>query len=264
MNRGFIICAQNNGTTDYIKCATVLATSIKNTMPGARVTLLTDTLFDNDIFDQMITFPWGDQCADIGWKLDNDWQVYDASPYEYTIKIESDIYLPRSIDYWWDILSARDLNITSTIRNFKNEISSGRVYRKIFDDNSLPDVYNGITYFKKSNTAENFFSIVRDIFSNWKQYKLLFRMPEHEVATTDVVYAIAAKIIGVERCTLPQFTDMSFIHMKQHIIDGQTFDWRNELLYEIHPHCLRIETIPQLYPFHYHIKDFARTLESEL
>ena len=42
---------------------------------------------------KVIKLPYGDQAPDSDWKLVNDWQVYEASPYEYTIKLEADMYM---------------------------------------------------------------------------------------------------------------------------------------------------------------------------
>ena len=40
------------------------------------------------------------------------------------------------------------------------------------DENNLPDVYNAITYWRVSQTAKDFFVLVRNIFENWNEYKL--------------------------------------------------------------------------------------------
>lgn len=264
MTRGFIINAQNNGDVDYLKCAEVLCRNIKAVMPGEQVTLLTDKMVSSECFDSILTYPNGDLCTADNWKLANDWQVYSASPYEYTIKLEADMYLPRSISHWWGILEPRNLAVASHIRSYTGQVSAVRRYRKIFDENGLPDLYNAITYFKRSPQAENFFSVVRNIFGNWSTYKQLIKAPMNEPATTDVVYAIAAVVCGTEECIFPTFKEMSFVHMKQHIIGTRTPRWTDELVCEILPYTFRIETIPQLYPVHYHIKDFAGTIEEEL
>lgn len=253
MNKGYVIMAQNTHTTDYMSCAKVLRDSILNVMPSANVTII-----------GVNELPHGDLAPESDWKLINDWQVYEASPYEYTIKLEADMYIPRSIDHWWDILKTRDLNICTTIRNFKNEISSETYYRQIFIKNKLPQTYNAITYFKKSDLACEFFTIVRDIFENWNSYRELLNYCPDDNATTDVVYAIAASLLGTEKCTLPTFTGMSMIHMKRAINKNISDYWPNEFLYEIRPDLLRINTYPQLYPFHYHIKDFSETIVKEL
>jgi hypothetical protein len=181
-----------------------------------------------------------------------------------TIKLEADIYLPRSILHWWEVLSSQDLVIATNIRDFRNNISNNKFYRKVFVDNALPDTYNAISYFRKSQTAQEFFILVRNIFENWNEYKQLIKYYNTDQATTDVVYAIAAKITGVERCTLPTFTDMSMIHMKKMINNGVMTDWTKEFLYEISHETIRINTIPQLYPFHYHVKSFSKILAEEL
>ena len=82
-----------------------------------------------------------------------------------------------------------------------------------------------------------------------------------EPATTDFIYAYASHLLGVENTTLPSFTEMSMVHMKQFINTMPTENWTETLVYEIHPHTLRINTIPQMYPFHYHIKSFSAILE---
>ncbi len=60
---------------------------------------------------------------------------------------------------------------------------------------------------------------------------------------------------------MPFFTDMSMVHMKKDINGLLTEDWTDELVYEILPECLRINTIYQKYPFHYHNKEFSDKLE---
>jgi hypothetical protein len=246
MDKGFVIMAQGD---DYIKCANALERSIKNVMPNANITIITTEML-----------PYGDQAPDTDWKLQNDWQVYEASPYEYTIKLEADMYLPKSIDYWWDVLKDRDVVVSTTARNFKQEITPVRAYRRFIDDNKLPDTYNGLTYFKKSERADKFFKVVRDIFENWDEYRAILKCNKDELATTDWVYALACHIIGVEHTTLPNFKDMSMIHMKQFINGTPSEDWRDVLVYELLPNTLRVNSIPQMYPFHYHLKDFCDTI----
>lgn len=261
MNRGFIIVAQNSSNVDYLKCAETLCKNIKDLMPNESVTLLTDVFYKSTNFDYVYTFPYGDKCKDLDWKLNNDWQVYDASPYDFTIKIESDIYLPRKIDYWFDVLKNRDLVVCSTIRNFKNEIVNDRFYRKIFIENNLPNTYNAITYFKKSETADLFYRTVRDVFENWEKYKQFLKCENTEIATTDVVYGISASIVGMEKCILPEFQAMSMIHMKKFVNNLYCENWQDELIIELEKDYFRLDTIPQLYPFHYHKKNFALALE---
>lgn len=260
MSRGFLIIAQNTEKVDYVKCAAALASSIRRVMPTASIALATMDAVLSDYaryFTDIVELPHNDLAPDSNWKLVNDWQAYDASPYDETIKLEADMYIPRNIDHWWDVLGKKDVVISTTIRNFKNEISDVRVYRRFIDENSLPDVYNAITYFKKSEVAKRFFDIVRDVFENWDEYKATLKCSPSEEVSTDWAYSIAAHILGVENTTLPPFTEMSMIHMKQFINGTPTENWTDTFVYECFPDQIRVQTIPQLYPFHYHIKSFS-------
>ena len=238
--------AQNTEKTDYVKCAKVLESSIKKVMPDAKVTIITSDML-----------PHGDLAPDSDWKLVNDWQVYEASPYDETIKLEADMFIPRSIEHWWDILAMNDIAICSSIRNFKGEVSNIRAYRKFIDDNNLPDVYNAITYFKKSDTAKEFFEIVRDVFENWEDYKAIMKCNPDEIVTTDWAYAIASLIVGKEKTLLPNFNEFSMTHMKRFINEIPSEDWTNTLVCEILPDTIRVGTYTQTYPFHYHVKAFS-------
>ena len=114
--------AQDTETISYTKCAETLRKSILRVMPDSNVTIITTDML-----------PHGNLGG-----FANDWQVYEASPYDYTIKLEADMYIPRNIDHWWDVFKDRDVVVSSTIRNFKQEISDVRVYRRFIDDNNLP------------------------------------------------------------------------------------------------------------------------------
>ena len=132
MNKGFVIMAQNAEKTSYTDCAEKLSMSIKRVMPDASVSIVTNDRCDWSVFDHTIELPH----SDLG-GFANDWQVYEASPYDYTIKLEADMYIPRNIDHWWDVLKDRDVVLSSTIRNFKQQISDVRVYRRFIDDNDF-------------------------------------------------------------------------------------------------------------------------------
>jgi hypothetical protein len=260
MTRGFIIVAENNATTDYVKCAEVLARSMKKVMPRCSITLLTDDkpYTMNRDFDCIVHLAPQQDSGE--YKILNDVQVYAMSPYDETIKIEADMVLPRSIEHWWEVLGQQDVVISTTIRNFKGEISDCRVYRRFIDDNKLPDVYNAITYFKKSETAELFFTVVKDVADNWAEYKATLKCNPQEEVSTDWAYAIASHLVGVEKTTMPTFTEMSMTHMKQYVNGLPSDDWTQTLVYELSDQ-IRVNTYPQSYPFHYHSKTFSAIIE---
>jgi len=237
--RGYLIPAINNDTVDYESCAQQLATSIKIWHPDAHITILTK--------DQL---PYGDLGG-----YANDGQVFRASPYRQTIKLEADMVATSPMDHWWTLFEHRDVVISQGARNFYNQPATSRHYRKLFDHNHLPDVYNAITYWRVSETAREFFRLVQNIFLNWTHYRKLLKRPD-ELATTDVVYAMAAVIMGTERVTLPAGLGPTIVHMKRHINPIATDNWTKELIWENTEPGMRINTVAQWGLVHYHVKDW--------
>lgn len=260
-DRGYLVLAVNTDTVDYIACARVLAMSIKTWHPGAEVCLVTDHQIDEPIFDYIQTLPYGDQDPTGNWRLANDWQVFHASPFRQTIKLEADMVLTGPIDHWWTQLAKHDVVLTLGCRDFYNRPAKSRAYRQVFDLNSLPDVYNAITYWRYSKPAFEFASLVQDIFTNWPKYQECLRGGADITANTDLVYALAARILGEEHLTLPWATYPSFTHMKADHCYCAGEPWTEQLVWEFDQGQIRINTIAQEYPLHYHVKEFAHKLE---
>ncbi len=261
MTRGFVVLAYNTEKTDYTQCARLLAHSIKNVMPRESISVITDLQIDDEIFDEQIIVKSID---DSEWKLSNDSLVYEHTPYDFTIKLEADLYIPSSIEYWWDVLKNRELNMSTTIRNYFGEISTVETYRTMIVKNNLPGTYNALTYFRRSELAKDFYWIVRDVFTNWSDYRDELKYCIENAPTTDTVYALAAELVGREHCTLPTFKDMSMVHMKPQINDLFCSEWNKELVIELNSEVFRINTIPQRYPVHYHVKKYASRFLDEL
>jgi len=233
--RGYLIPAIGD---KYLDCAEQLAQSIHKHHPAADITIVTQ--------DQL---PHGDLGG-----FANDWQMFGISPYRQTVKLEADMICAGPIDHWWTLFEHRDVVVSQGCRTYYDQPGVSRRYRVIFDNNHLPDVYNAITYWRRSETAKEFFDLVRAIFINWDQYKTLLKFTD-DLATTDVVYAMAAVIMGVERITLPPGLGPTIVHMKQHMIGTIGEDWTAELTWEHDP--VRINTVAQWGLVHYHIKEWA-------
>ena len=253
--RGYLIVAVNTDSTDYVSCAQQLNSSIKLWNPKAKTCLLTSNTLDLPEFDYVVSLPYGDTSTNSAWKLSNDWQAFKASPFRQTIKLEADMLITSSIEHWWDMVQHRDIVVSTGCRDYYNKDSINRFYRKTFDVNNLPDVYNAITYWRLSSTAQEFWTWVRRIFESWDQYRTLLKFSDSE-PTTDVVYAMAAQIIGPELVTMPFATYPKIVHMKRRIIGTRTEDWTQELVWEYSDGNLRVNTIAQTGAFHYNIKDW--------
>ena len=245
--QGYVVVAVNTNTVDYVRCAAMLVQSLKTQHPDARVCLITDQPVEDPLFDYVHLLPAVSDNA-----YANDAAVFQLTPFRETIKLEADMLIASPIEHWWDLFRHRDLVISTGCRNWRGDVSTVRQYRQVFDQNHLPDVYNAVTYWRLSETAKEFFDLTRDIFANWEHVRTLIKFAP-VLADTDLVYALAAQIMGEHRVTMPFVTYPQIVHMKSHHA-GTTDRWTQELTWEHDP--LRINTVAQWGAFHYHIKDW--------
>lgn len=264
--KGFLTFAQNNSTTDYLSLAYCQALSIKCTQHHATSfavivdqptkALITDK--HREVFDYVVDLD-EDASANDEWKLKNEWQAWWLTPFKETIKIESDILLVDSIDHWWAGMQEREVGLTNKIRDVEGNVSDCRSYRVLFDDNHLPDTYSGLMYFRYGAKSRMFFIYAKHVYEHWKYFKdkLLVNCRDEE-PTTDVVFAIAAKMLGEEECINPALPYPSFTHMKGAINGwGISTDWTEKIYAQLDQALhLTVGFTRQQYPFHYQQKKF--------
>lgn len=274
--QGFITIAQNSDV-DYLELAYVQAMSIKLTMPNALYAVIVDEptstyLVDkhHKVFDYVITLSQ-DHAENDQWKLSNEWQVFYLTPFKETIKLESDLIFTRSIAHWWTTFRLKNIVLSLGCKDYQQNVSGCRKYRQLFDDNELPDIYNGLMYFRYSQESNDFFVLARQIFANWDHIRdNVLKNCRDDLPTTDVVYAMVAKILGTENCTLPDMDFINFVHMKS-AINGfrQQSPWYDSVLSETDLPMVRINNINQYHPLHYYDKswitvDLIKEYEDEL
>ena len=254
--QGYIIVASDTVDVDYVYCAQRLAESLKSWHPNASICLLTNRDDKvSSVFDHVKQFPY--PINDNAYA--NDWQVFHATPYRETIKLEADMLITSEIDHWWTLFRHRDLVISTGCRDWQDTVSTSTHYRRVFSANGLPDVYNAITYWRLSSVAQEFFSLVRLIFENYASYKTLLKYPE-DIASTDVVYALAARILGEDRVTMPFASYPRIVHMKQHHAGTESETWNDELIWEYDKKRLKINGVVQHGTFHYQNKEWIHGL----
>ena len=246
--QGYVCVAVNAYGVDYVAMARRLFASLKHWHPEARTCLITDQETSASEFDHVrVLTPQSNAYA-------NDPQAFRLTPFRETIKLEADMLIVSEIDHWWTMLRHRDVVISTGCRDWHGRVSRERHYRSVIDANHLPDVYNAITYWRHSAAAQEFYQLTRDIFANWESIRTVLKFAE-DVPSTDVVYAIAAQVMGPESVTLPFATYPQITHMRSRIA-GTADAWPHELVWEHHDGYLRVETVPQWGVFHYHAKDW--------
>lgn len=257
---GFLSIAQNS-KFNYLELAYLQAISTKLTMPESKYAVIVDTNTMNSFKDEywnaidyVISLD-NDYAKDKDVKFLNEWQVLKLTPFKETIKLESDLLITRDISHWINAFRLRDIVLSSGAKDFRQELSPSRTYRQIFDLNELPDIYNGLMYFRLTELSFKFFSIARELFLEWDLIKQSLKRCNNIEPSTDLIYAVAAKIIGVEKCTLP-LNWINFVHMKPAINKLPEQPWFKSVIQEIDAPMLRIGNLNQYYPVHYCDKDW--------
>ena len=102
MDKGYFIFAQGK---DYIRNAYALALSIKNTQEinSVCVAIAEDDTMPEDykeIFDHIV------RIKNVGLKypMQNEWQIWDLTPYKETIHVEADMLFTTNIDTWLSLI----------------------------------------------------------------------------------------------------------------------------------------------------------------
>jgi hypothetical protein len=218
MSKGYLIYATDSKIKKYTKCAYALALSIKNQMPDASVSLITDNDIPKKqqaIFDNIIDIPWKQNITPSALKVEDRWKLYHCSPYDETIILDSDMLVLSDISHWWDHLKKYDIFFTSEVNDYRGKVITGRYYRKAFDSNNLPNYYFGLGYFKKSDFAKEYFRWIEDITKNWELFYGQFVSQNYpKFPSMDVTTSVAAKILDCVNETSKRNSIVTFTHMK--------------------------------------------------
>lgn len=264
--RGFFTLAQN-GETDYLRLAYGLALSLKATQSEPYLTVGVTPGMDvpkkyRAVFDEVIEIPWLDESAASTWKLENEWKAFHMTPYEETIKLDADMLFLDSIDAWWSVLAQQDVWVSTCARNFRGEVMTSDAYRKVFTSGGLPNVYTAFMYFKATDVALELFKTAEAIYHDWQRYYNAFLqppVPNH--VSTDLVFALALMLGDiVDECTRPGDFP-SFVHFKTRAVAEAGPEFSEDMTKHVPVYFTsdlecKIGRHRQLYPLHYHVKDF--------
>lgn len=221
MTKGIVLYAEG---TEYVKQARLCALSIRryNDIP---ICLITDQEDRDPVFDHVIKL----QSSSNRFKTDNRCQIYDLTPYDETIVLDSDTLVLENIDHMWNILSQQEVFYTTSVYNYRGDIIIDKFYRKTFIQNKLPNVYNAFYYFKKCSKAQEFYSIQKQVNENWKEvYAEVCQFSTPTKPSMDVNAAIAALFTDT---IFYKTTEPKLVHMKSRI-QGWEYDvdtWQNKV-----------------------------------
>lgn len=262
MSKGFVLLAEGD---EYIKQAALCAMSIKDSGNTYPVSLLTCDAVPQkyiSLFDKIIEIPWYEKTNSI-FKTENRWKIYHASPYDETIVLDTDILVLQDLDFWWNFLSAYDLYYIDKVYTYRKEQVIDKHYRKTFIANKLPNLYNGIHYFKKGDVAHEFYKWVELVTNNWELFYGQYCKKHYpKQPSMDVTVSIVAKILDCDNLiTNKQYRYPYFVHMKPKI-QGWTKNipssWQNKVGVYLTDDCkLKIGNHLQDTIFHYTENNFV-------
>lgn len=256
--QGFLTFARNSDAVDYLHLAYVQALNIKATQHTNKyavvVDINTNELITDEhrrVFDYVIVHNSSSP-------FEAEAHAFWLTPFKETIKLESDLLFTRSIDHWWTAFRLKDICLSTGCRDYKQNISTIRKYREFHDANHLPDVYNGLMYFRFSQPAALFFNTAKQLQEHWLTISTALQQCSETVPSTDVLFALAARVVGEETCTMPSMDYINFVHMKP-AINGfaEQIDFQDVFVTEFDQGMIRINNINQYHPVHYYNKTFA-------
>ena len=233
MSKGFLWFAQNNDKTDYVELSIKLANSIKRFNKQNHVCVITDakSKFENKAID-MVKVLKQDDSAEHKTKWANEWKAFDMTPFTHTIKLEADMLWTTNTDWWWYHLWQNDLVFSVDCKNYRDQTIKDTTYRQIFIKNQLPNIYNGLMYFRKSKQAQKFFKFAEYITKNWTKVKTTMLINCHDkYPSTDVVFALAYRMLDPTNAKLIDYEWFKFIHHKPAIHNLTNVRDHNQYLY---------------------------------
>ena len=209
MTTGAVIFAQNNSSIDYTKLA-IYAGARVNKYLDIPVTLITDNKkwldekytshpFDNvieisqDFNNQQKRFYDGSLTSKIlDWKNLSRGSVYDLTPYDTTLVLDSDYIISSNI-----------------LKKSFSDTHDFQIYKKSFDlagwrntaefdrinQYSIPFYWATVFVFKKSLLTQTLFDLVKYIKGNWLYFRILYNI-DSELFRNDFAFSIAIHILN--------------------------------------------------------------------
>ena len=209
MSKGAFLIARNNGHIDYVKQAVFLAKRIKKYL-NIPVTVATDSAdylkdsFDIRVFDQIISLDYTNESnlryffdgaltkKTASFKNNNRASVYDLSPYDETLLMDTDYVISNSL-----LKPVFNSSADFLIYKKSNDIAKVRdesEFDKI-SDTSVDFYWATVVYFRKTDTNRIFFNLVSHIEQEWNHYRRVYQITS-SLFRNDFAFSIAIHIMN--------------------------------------------------------------------
>jgi hypothetical protein len=256
MKQGYVLIGGDREGRDYQRISYALALSLKITQKNdPSISIITNKPLPKEwehVFDHQINV--GDDFSKVAFRSD----IYELTPYDTSIHIESDSIVLNDISSWWDTFGCQNkyLQFASKIVNIDGSLVNTEKHprhRASFKMNCLPyDLRTSIFWFKKNKKTETFFDMTRDV-SERLGYYLEKHMPYYqEFVSFDLVATLASVELGVSEEIIDKRGVISFCHGKDYVLG---FDWKPDSLLT-HDCEMYVSGWKQSNSFHYQTKEW--------
>lgn len=209
MSKGALLIARNNGQLDYVKQAVFLAKRIKKYL-DIPVSIITDSpnyvrnSFSNDIFDKIIEVDYVDSQNNrpyydgslfykvASFKNDTRANVYDMSPYDETLLLDTDYIVSNSLlkecfNSVHDLLLFKESEDIAKVRNEEEFVH--------ISDYSIDFYWATVVFFRKIPENKIFFDLVSHIQNEWRHYSRIYQL-NNTLFRNDFAFSIAIHIMN--------------------------------------------------------------------
>lgn len=264
MSKGYVWLCQNNNETDYTELSIELARTIKSHNKHNNICVIVDekSIFQSKYVDEIKVLRTDDAQLHSK-KFANEYKVFALTPFKHTIKLEADVIWNTCTDWWWNYLCKHDMVFSLDCLDYRQRVVKDTAYRPFHAQNYLPNIYNGMTYFRKSKFAQQFFDTCKIIVSNWKHVKeQVLQRCFDQYPTTDVVYALAYRLLDPTGSKLIDYPWFKWIHNKPAI---HSPGYRHDTLNYYYPINVNGDILfggkRITAPLHYYEKNFMEVMD---
>jgi len=233
MNNGFLICASSE---NYLHQAYLACLSIKAINRNSFVSLLTNaqvTQKYNEIFDNV--FILFDKNVNDRYALELRQCVYDVTPYDNTIVIDTDVLVLENLDSCWNyLISNTSILFTTKAFTYRYELIKDNYYRKSFIYNNLPNTYSAFYFFKKNAISNEFFNLLKLVNLNWNKFYNIF-CPNYTPKQPSMDISVAISYIILNCNDFNHIMPVNLVHMKTRIQNWENYadQWTNTISFNL-------------------------------
>lgn len=215
MSKGYVTLAR---TERELECAELLCNSIKIKNKDAKFTVVTDLKVESTLFDSVEVLPFN---TEVTATRQNDWQLYWASPYEYTIAIDCNSIVMENQDNLWDyLIENHSVCFPTKCYDFRMDTLFDKKYKK-WIDYTFRKVYSNMFFFDKSEESLRYFKLLDPMCQNWRDTEYAFLQKQHTNKSfdQDTIHTLAANHSDIDVFPLHD-NILSYIDMKTMWEDG--------------------------------------------